>query len=117
MDYTSGRPAVFFFFDIQLIRDPSTHTVPSHISKKCIDGLCKKKAEDQRRQAICRKNQNAVGDCRDLGIWLELRAMEILLYFKECSMQAEGDIELWKLAFFWNLDPRNTECRKGHSKT
>lgn len=118
MDYTAGRPAVFFFFDTQFIRDPSTHThVPSHVLKNALMALVKK-AKDQRRQAICRKSQNAVGDCRDLGIWLELRVREILLCSKEySSMQAGGDIELRKLACFWNFDPRNTECKKGHSET
>lgn len=77
-----------------------------------------KKAKDQRRQAICGKNQNAIGDCRDLWTWLELRGGEIVLCSKEySSMQAEGDLELRKLACFWNLDPRDTECRKGHSET
>lgn len=117
MDYTSGRPAVFFFFDIQFIRDPSTQTVPSHVLNNASMSFIKK-AEDQRRQAVCRKNQHAIGDCRDLRIWLELRVGEILLCSKEySSMQAEGDTELRKLACFWNLDPRNTECRKGHSET
>lgn len=84
LDYTSGRPAVFFFFDIQFIRDPSTHTVSSHALKNASISFVKK-AKDQRRQAICKKNQNAIGDCRDLGIWLELRVGEILLCSKEYS--------------------------------